>query len=313
MPSLPDLPTELLMEIVSYYPELYLFFDACTYGVPHEQFSGKDSLRALSQTSRVLRDIFLPALWSRAHACFTSRNRPKRKIKTRAKMLERRMRGIRNTTYIVPYIHSLCITLEECNMYNWQPMAEFIRVLDLLPNLRELTILQLSAEMVPVFQTSCDGKIFPSVLRLALSDGGLAPLLRYFPNVQTLTCYWYTCGAIVAAAKEYCRHVHTVNNMWLSAELVKCLRDAIPQLKQLSIWDTYNPDTIRLLEGMDNLSDLRIRHPPEQRDFNDVVAAARHVLRTSRVDGRKELRMQEFASAVTGMQKEVLIVVGGAM
>ncbi|KAJ7661948.1 hypothetical protein DFH06DRAFT_987519, partial [Mycena polygramma] len=219
MPSLPDLPTELLMEIVSYYPELYPAFDACTYGVPHDQFSGKDSLRALSQTSRVLRDIFLPALWSRVHACFTSRNRPKRKIKTRAKMLERRMKGIRNTTYIVP---SLSITLEECNMYNWQPMAEFIRVLDLLPNLRELTILQLSAEMVPVFQTSCDGKIFPSVLRLALSDGGSAPLLRYFPNVQTLTCHWYNSIAIVTAAKEYCRHIHTVNNIRLSAEFVKC-------------------------------------------------------------------------------------------
>jgi hypothetical protein len=104
MHSLPDLPTELLMEIIKYYPELYLDIDAAIRGVSSEQFDGNDVLRALSQTSHVLRGIFLPLLWARVHACFTARNRPKRKIRTRAKMLERRMIGIRKTPYVVPHI-----------------------------------------------------------------------------------------------------------------------------------------------------------------------------------------------------------------
>lgn len=73
-PRSPDpIPTELLMEIIKYYPlyypELYLDIDAAIHGVPSEQFDGNDVLHALSQTSRVLRGIFLPLLWARVHAC----------------------------------------------------------------------------------------------------------------------------------------------------------------------------------------------------------------------------------------------------
>jgi hypothetical protein len=109
MPSLPDLPTELLMEIVKYYPELYLDIDTVIRGVPSEQLDGNDVLRALSQTSHVLRGIFLPLLWARVHSCFTARNRPKRKIRTRA--LEHRMIGIRKTPYVVPHIRYARSTL----------------------------------------------------------------------------------------------------------------------------------------------------------------------------------------------------------
>ncbi|KAJ7833271.1 hypothetical protein B0H13DRAFT_2111239 [Mycena leptocephala] len=294
MPSLPGLPTELLMEIVKYYPKLYLDIDAAIHGVPSEQFDGNDVLRALSQTSHVLRGIFLPLLWARVHACFTAQNRPKRKIKTRAKMLERRMIGIRKTLYVVPHIRSLSVTLSECNMGDWQPMAEFIQVLDLLPNLQDLTLVHLLSEMIPVLEVS-----------LALNDR-LAPIMPCFPNVQALTYHWSAGVDILLAIRGYCHQIHTINNILLSIDFVECLRISIPNVIRISLWENITMDTLRLLEGMENLSELHIRHHtqarwPREPPLDDLVAPARRVLATPKAAGRKELRIER------------VIVVGGGI
>ncbi|KAJ7434784.1 hypothetical protein B0H11DRAFT_699620 [Mycena galericulata] len=219
MLSLPDLPTELLLEIVKYYPEQLSSLDASVHGTHSDQFDGNDTLRALSQTCRTLRDVFLPVLWAHVHAYFTVRNLPKRKIKTRAKMLEHRMRGIQRTSHVIPYIHSLSITLEECNHDNWQPLSQFIRVLDLLPNLQSLTILRIPTEMIAVCQTSFREKLYPSITALALPDE-LAGILHCFPNVQELTrgSDGYT-DKLFNASKDIYKHVRTVNNV--SANVVK--------------------------------------------------------------------------------------------
>ncbi|KAF7346837.1 hypothetical protein MSAN_01822900 [Mycena sanguinolenta] len=336
MPSLSDLPAEILMEIVSYYPQLI-------HGVPtgdrfmrdkplqaepsnfralegvDESFVGNQTLRYLSQTSRRMRDIFLPMLWARFHACFTRYNWPRRKIKTRAKMLERRMKGIQKTPYILPYIRTLTITLQECSMGNWQPMAEFIRVLDLLPNLKDLTILRVPSEMVAVLSTSCRGKVFPSVSQLAL-DNSLAPIMPCFPNIQTLTFIWPACIDVLVAVKDYCQSIHTINNFLLSPEVVKCLRDVIPNVKQISLWSYHglSQDKLCLLESMEALSELRIHHRPLYTYASqylpplsqEIVAAAKRVLGTSKAVGRKTLCFHELTNEGT---KETVITVGGNM
>ncbi|KAJ7257529.1 hypothetical protein B0H12DRAFT_470695 [Mycena haematopus] len=337
MPSLPDLPTEILMEIVSYYPPLVhgvpthgqfignnplhndITHSKFIYGGTNQRkgsFVGNNALRALSQTSRILRGIFLSLLWARVHACFTPWNEPKRKIKTRAKMLERRMIGIQRSPYIVPYIRSLSVTLVECGMENWRPMAEFIRVLDSLPNLKDLTILRVPLEMVAVLSISCRGKVFPSVLRLAFEDD-LESIMPCFPNVQTVTFMSPPALAVLVAMKAHCQHIHTINNLPLSPLVVNCLRDTIANVGRISVWDNHL-DQLPLLEGMEALSDLRIHYRPRVSSAinssqpytpsQKVVAAATRVLRTSKAVGRKTLRIYE---EIDGFPKETLIVVGG--
>ncbi|KAJ6454106.1 hypothetical protein C8R45DRAFT_1038102 [Mycena sanguinolenta] len=279
MPSLSDLPTEILMEIVSYYLQLIhgvptgdrfmrdnpLQADSSSFralGGVDESFVGNETLRSLSQTSRRMRVIFLPVLWTRFHACFTQYNLPKRKIKTRPKMLERRMKGIQKTPYILRYIRSLTVTLAQCSMDNWQPMAEFIRVLDLLSNLKDLTILRVATDMVAVLSTSCRGKVFASVSRLAL-DNNLAPIMPCFPNIQTLTFIWPACIDVLHAVKDSCQSIHTINNFLLSPEVVECIRDVVPNVRRISLW-SYNGslEKLSLLESMEALSELRIHHRP---------------------------------------------------
>jgi hypothetical protein len=105
------------MEIIKYYPELYVDIDASLHGVPGSEYTGNVAVRALSQTSRTLRGIFFPVLFERVHACFTARNRPKRKIKRRAKMLERRMIGIQKTPYVWPYIQYVTQSALRCHSF----------------------------------------------------------------------------------------------------------------------------------------------------------------------------------------------------
>ncbi|KAJ7493684.1 hypothetical protein FB451DRAFT_1551087 [Mycena latifolia] len=328
MPSLPDLPTELLVQIIKHYPELYLDIDASIHGVPSDRFSGNDTLRELSQTCRILRGIFLPILWERVHACFTKRNSPKRKTPQRPKMLERRMIGIQKTAYVLPYIHSLSVTLQECSMSNWQPMAQFIRVLQLLPNLRNLTIIRPPFDMVSIFVASMEGKVIPSVVSLVLPDARLAPILHCFPNVQILTCQnSYHCGGLLEGTKDSCKQIHTINNFYLSSSVVQLLREAIPQVKCLSIWNNiqdWQKGSLPLLEGMDNLSDLRIHYRPPPTGFyaqrvlplDEIIAAAKRILGTSNAKGRKELHIQHLqgnvAEFVRIFTKEEIFMVAGA-
>ncbi|KAJ7153223.1 hypothetical protein C8R46DRAFT_1119787 [Mycena filopes] len=321
MPSFPDLPTELLMEIVKYYPELYVGIDARVRGVLSEEYAGNDALRALSQTNHALRGIFLPVLWARFHSCFTARNRPKRKIRTRAKMLERRMKGIQKTPYIQPYIRSLSVSLVECKMDNWQPMAEFLRVLPLLPNLRALSFVTFPSHMVSILAASLKGKVFPTISILSLPDQ-LAPIIHCFPNVETLNfehSFW--AENVLKAVKGHCERIHTVNNLTLSTEIVELLRDAIPNLRCLSLWTGVRLDTLRLLEGMANLSDVRVRHRSQQYgnpvalQTEELTSTARRILATSKAKGPKEFRLQEFEQSRNGNDdifiKDVLVFVTG--
>ncbi|KAJ7661968.1 hypothetical protein DFH06DRAFT_1471615 [Mycena polygramma] len=150
MPSLLDLPTELLMEIVMYQPELDVDVDAdiVTYtpgGQPPIGSKEMKTTRCVRYRKPVVHYTASPFLW-------------------------------------------LTVTMLECNMSNWKPMAEFIRVLGLLQNLQDLTILQVSSEMVPVLESSCHGKVFPWVLKLTLSDP-FTTVIHSFPNVEVLAYY----------------------------------------------------------------------------------------------------------------------------
>ncbi|KAJ6506606.1 hypothetical protein C8R45DRAFT_970100 [Mycena sanguinolenta] len=327
MPSLPDLPPELLIEIVGHYSPLITGVPTNDrfsgnnalhhgrYGLVEglaseldgrkELFTGNNALRALSQTCRHFRGIFLPVLWAHAHACFTPWNWPKKRKRTRGdyKMFMRRMIGMQKTPYILPYIRSLTVTLAECVFGNKHPIAEFVRVLDLLHNLKDLTILSIPSNMVLVLSTACEGKVFPSVERLGL-EHGLAPIIPCFPNIHTLTCIWRWPEPLelLLAIKAHCPHIHTINNFSLSPKVVNCLRSAVPNVRRISLWVDHW-ENLSLLEGMNALSELHIYDHPtkpfigdwQPPSSQDIVAAAKRVLHTSKTVEPKTLRFYEVS------------------
>lgn len=66
-----DLPAELLLEIVSFFPAVHIPTSRRfnTPVLPPSIFERWDVLRALSQTCRLWRNIFFPMLWERMEAC----------------------------------------------------------------------------------------------------------------------------------------------------------------------------------------------------------------------------------------------------
>lgn len=79
---------------------------------------------------------------------------------------------------------------------------------------------------------------------------------------------------------------------------------------------------MRLLEGMENLSDLRVRYRVPRISFysehepslEDIIAAAERVLRTSKARGGKELRIQHLEETIFDdiIHEETLFIVGGS-
>ncbi|KAK7001745.1 hypothetical protein R3P38DRAFT_3044265 [Favolaschia claudopus] len=311
MVSLPDLPNELLIELATHYSLLYIGIDAVIHGELREKYAGDHAIRSLSQTCRRLRHVFLPILFSRVHALLTWRNLPlmlsRPILGSHTNILEDRMIGIRDTPYVAPLIRSLSVTLEECR-YRWQPIAEFIQVLGLLPDLENLTIIDPHQEAIPFLISACEGRTFPSVRTLAI-DNILGPIIPCFPNVRVLTSAGGGHNCLLESLKGKCEQISTNKLIPATVEL---LRDAIPNVRCIEVWDNKRLDVgaLNLLQDMNALIELRYRYQawnydciPREMD----ISAARRVLRSSKAVGVKKLRLQVLESSVL-LHEQVILV-----
>ncbi|KAJ7615952.1 hypothetical protein FB45DRAFT_935010 [Roridomyces roridus] len=310
MPSLLDLPNELLTEVAKHFPRVYSGMDARKHGVRSDQFEGIDTLRALSHTCRILRNVCRPVLWQHVQAVYNSRTRPQRRGLTR--ILERRMAGLlkKSASSVRPHICSLSISFIECSMTNWawEPISGFLRALASLPNLRELTIVDAPEnwwQMQHVFKAGWEGKVYPSVLSLGIPPE-LAPMLRCFPNVQTLM----QCNEIheehavggsktlFEQSRDLYRNVKAIQNLNLNRGwgVVQCIRENIPQVQSISVWDGFALEDLSILQTLPCLTELHIRYqpPPVQAGLyghhrrskypplDEIITAAERVLRAPR-------------------------------
>ncbi|KAJ7063901.1 hypothetical protein C8F01DRAFT_1250169 [Mycena amicta] len=287
MPSLLDLPTELLHELPQYYADLYSRFEAHLIGVHPDEYERVDALRALSQTSVRLRAVFLPVMWNHARAFFTTRNR-RRKPLTWEKMVEDRMTALGRATYLHPYVRSLTVTMEECTVDNWRGMSEFLWVLAILPNLRNVRIIGLSPYSATLLSSSLIALSFPNITGLSAElTSSSIPALRAFPHLHTLDP-----GPGVSALDLYdsiavmAPQLHTLNNIWLGtdpnvfSEHIRSIRHGFPQLQRLSLNGRVHVDALRALEHLPNLCYLALRYwlpgiwEQDVPSLEEIIAAA---------------------------------------
>ena len=111
-----ELPIELLMEILSYFPRAPI--EVPRYGVyfyntpPASSLEYTDLLRALSQTCRRWRSIFLPLLWECLEVCTTRSQKPAWYLWL-ARSLEKKSKGLAQSPQhaahvrCAPVFHSL--------------------------------------------------------------------------------------------------------------------------------------------------------------------------------------------------------------
>ncbi|KAJ7304628.1 hypothetical protein DFH08DRAFT_945122 [Mycena albidolilacea] len=286
--SLPDLPTELLVEIISHYASPFTFLSPL---VREEHAATQQEkaqvLRALSQTCSDLRRIFLPLLWERLEVSQLNF----REIHTRSEL----------ATLIFPYIRSVHISLK-----SWSPSGDmetvflFIEFLRALPNLTGLQIYNgVPWLMVPIFSYAFADASFPALTALAIPDS-LTSILPAFPNVKTLGCPSLSNkGKLIAAAKTHLPHLEALAGL-RSRDLGDNFRPALapqfPHLRALSMASTSTveyKDMFPRLHAFTQLSELELLYQddPDLLSLEELVAGGRNVLRASHSTDVKALRV----------------------
>lgn len=102
--SLIILPSELLLEVVSYFPDIDIdIIQDCRQTLPASFRERFNALRALSQTCRELRSVVLPLAWERLEACTTA-GHPTQFFKECGKTLERKCKGLLESDHLLPHV-----------------------------------------------------------------------------------------------------------------------------------------------------------------------------------------------------------------
>ncbi|RDB23832.1 hypothetical protein Hypma_008940 [Hypsizygus marmoreus] len=194
--GLPALPTELLLEIISYFPTIRV---PATSARNVEVFPGiylqrTKVLRTLSQTCKSLRGMFLPLSWERIEPCASDRVGNNRRSSTRAGIprlwekvlatdLVRQLEivTIRNPS-LASYVKVVNVILTTFSSDTVVP--ELARCLALLPNLHTFQILGTSTPGGAALSTF-QAKTYPTVRTLVLPSSALA-IAKSFPHITRL-------------------------------------------------------------------------------------------------------------------------------
>jgi hypothetical protein len=106
-----DLPSELLLDIVSRIPTMSIVDDLCSNPgyLPLAYRERSASLRALSQTCKTLRKLCLPLAWETLEACTTT-GPPNMFYMAVGDSLERKCNGLMESEYLLPYVRCVFAT-----------------------------------------------------------------------------------------------------------------------------------------------------------------------------------------------------------
>ncbi|KAJ7687809.1 hypothetical protein B0H17DRAFT_1069370 [Mycena rosella] len=245
--SLLELPTELLVEIVSYHQDPFTFISPLLrpeHGVQQRQ-DRLQVLRSMSQSCSRLRSIFLPLLWERFHGSEHS--------------FQERYMDSDLKTRLFPFIKSVHVSMQHWLPTQMKTVFLFLEFLRALPNLVGLQIHYLQSDMMPIMMYALKDVVFPTVIALGVPDWSAQVLFKSFPNVTTLACPAIYAGSIaLPAAKIHFPRLEALAGLRLSKELINGLLRDFPALRDMSISSTIASEStdLSLLKGFRRLARL---------------------------------------------------------
>ncbi|KAJ6597599.1 hypothetical protein DFH09DRAFT_867113, partial [Mycena vulgaris] len=207
--GLPSLPAETLHEIVSHFPGVPVPCTAYTGRcLSANHLARPETLRALSETCRRLRDVLIALSWERVEVC-ASRRIPEgssdsfsvelwssiSKELVRELVRQTEVITIRNPSFS-EHVRVVSVVLTGWCAETVYP--EFFSFLSLLPNLHTIQILLVPGVFHKTIRSSCRpcipspmdgalaGRVFPTVRTLALHFNAF-DLVKCCPNVERLT------------------------------------------------------------------------------------------------------------------------------
>ncbi|KAJ7088218.1 hypothetical protein C8R43DRAFT_1142269 [Mycena crocata] len=307
----PALPAEVLHEIVSYYPSVPVpcrsaHVLSCIY---LERIA---VLRALSQTSKRLRSIFLPTAWEHFQVCASPkvpenyRYRPYRSGpgKSRSYLwsselavyfsgeLVRQMEIVTlRQPALAQEIRIVTVVLSEWHTDTIFP--QFFHFLSQLPSLYTIQILR--APNICAFvmrnhtlqESASIGHAFRSVRTLQLCEGAF-DILNCCPDVERVSVHTRLSFSFVPQLVQLQMHaprLRAFSCLPIDGEFVQDLVDLLPGLVEIPpiLTKDLTPEMINILAGMENLSQIDFVADAAEPAavIQALVAAAGRVLRGS--------------------------------
>ncbi|KAJ7095614.1 hypothetical protein C8R44DRAFT_860249 [Mycena epipterygia] len=254
------LPTEILLEIIAYYHSTPVPFERYRRGTGDDVLFGRfDVLRALSQTCRDFRSIFLPLAWENIEALEGASDRMGRHIF----ILKRRMMGILKTPSLPQCVRSVLVSLT-LSAPNWNLFTVFVRFLQATPNLSALHIVDISERHAGVLVGLLQPHSFLPIRDLTLPTS-LSRSLSAFPNIHSLICADtfpddYDSIAMFKAAGKHCHSVQNVVNFMPSIPVISCLVQRLPLVETLRFRHIVAPDVLPPLSALKNLRSIEFPH-----------------------------------------------------
>ncbi|KAF8432408.1 hypothetical protein L210DRAFT_3558364 [Boletus edulis BED1] len=246
-PSLERIPDDVLLEIVSHLPT-YLptidnrrdrMFDTYpVYGIRSTMPARTPTLRALSQTSRLLRSRCLALAWQRTE--FLGPNIWRLDVSFDSEAIGKGTYGsihvLKACPYLLPLIRTVSVILTTYRKAEIIPA--FAACLATLPNLNTIHFVHIEWRMPTVIRNAFRGKRFPSVRRISLPSSA-HEIIKRCPNLEEVTCVDGDGSKIVQSLVEAkCHQVRILKG--ITTPLTR-LVDLVPNLTHASVAKGASP------------------------------------------------------------------------
>ncbi|KAF5332118.1 hypothetical protein D9611_008037 [Ephemerocybe angulata] len=304
--ALAVLPAELLTKVLAHYKAIGPYTDIYTARenrgrnepdigptLDASYLERSDVLRALSQTCRVYREIFLPILYERMEACITPRSGKVAFYKHIGETLERKCRGLKKNPALAKMVRTVNVSLTRYQTTTILPT--FVSCLQSLPNLHTIKVLHAHTQMTTAIKKAFSEVSLPSV-RTFIGPGMCHELLKTCTEVRTVVCMEEDGSKFVGVMGKNCKNVEEVRGFRLDGNMAKRLVKAAPNLRVLEVSLGLNNDVLAFLKSFKKLCTIDIGAEwstldPDALLVKDTAELCRAVLKASPSTERKYLRL----------------------
>ncbi|KAG6886856.1 hypothetical protein C0992_001978 [Termitomyces sp. T32_za158] len=296
-----ELPNEIWLEILSYF---------CSVRIPTLKISHAPllssltlerthALRALSQTCRAFRTLFLPELWERFEVCATPRqienpmltnysgsNRQTNDFylsgawyKYIAEALEKRSNGLMQSLDHRSYVRTASVALTRCKAAT--VLNAFVQCLKTLPNLHTLQILRAHTQMTTHLKTAFAAHKLPQVHTVVLPNHA-HNILRACPEARVVMCSYDDGGKLIGAIAKECKNVRVLRGFAPDVNMTKRIVKGVPNLEEISLRCRNDVKVVEMLSSLKRLRAIElcseISSLPSDTRLRACIAAAKNIL-----------------------------------
>ncbi|KAJ7174528.1 hypothetical protein C8R46DRAFT_91196 [Mycena filopes] len=233
--------------------------------IPTSYRERPEALRALSQTTRALRAVFLPLLWEYVEACFIPKD-DTTWSKRVASVLLKRCKGLmkHENQGLAQHVRVVSVSLSSNRMAETFPL--FAQCLASLPNLDTLHILHLESKREGDVTAAFKTVELPGVRYIILPSYAHA-ILAACPDVRDVSCNEEIGTKLFDTLIKYCPSVERIQGFQLTSSKLKKLSKSIPNLREIAVPATMNISSLSVLK---HLSAIELITDAEDQDDSEV-------------------------------------------